>query len=266
MQFVKGLAVIGQAISKHSPAILTALGIVGLVSAGIAAVKNTPKALEEIKAAEESVEVEEPLKPIEKVKLCWKFYIFPIVIAVLSIVCIIFARKIDSGRTAAILTACKVSEEAAERFKEETREVVGDKKYNKIRDEIAKKDLHGNPLTDTDVILTGTGTTLYYESYSGRYFRANRDFVDRARNVFISQLQDYDTLSVNNYIECFGLPPIDDLTTGRLLGWNLNDVKMSCGGHMPELEFTYDEINTGEVCGYIRLEVDPKVGYDNYYS
>ena len=266
MHFVKGLAVIGKAVSKHSPAILTALGIVGLVSAGITAVKNTPKALENIKAAEENVDMEEPLTIIEKIKLCWKQYIFPVVIAVLSIVCIIFARRIDSGRTAAIITACKVSEEAAERFKEETREVVGDDKYNKIRDRMAKKDLQGNPLIDSDVYLTGTGTTLYYESYSGRYFRANRDFVDRARNVFIAQLQDYDTLSVNNYIECFGLPPIDDLTTGRLLGWSLNDVKMKCGGHMPELEFTYDEIDTGEVCGYIRLEIDPKVGYDDYHS
>ena len=264
MKIQKGLLRIGKVISKHSPGILTALGVIGMVSAGISAVKNTPKAVDILKKAEE--ESDEPITIVKKVKLCWKQYVFPVALAIVSIVAIIFARKIDSGRTAALITACKVSEEASEMLKEETREVVGDKAMAKIEENMAKKELQNSPMTDYNVYSTGKGTTLYYESYSGRYFRANRDFVDRARNVFIAQLQDYDTMSVNNYIECFGLPPIDDVTTGRLLGWNINTVKRKCGGHLPELEFVYSEIDTGEVCGYIRLDIDPEIGYDDYHS
>lgn len=265
MSIVKGLTTIGKILSKHSPEILTAIGVIGLVSAGISAVRNTPIALERMQKEKE--ETNEEVIPVKrKVELCWKQYIFPIVIAIISIACIIFARKIDSGRTAALLTACKVSEEAAERFKQEAREVVGDDKVSKIEDRLAKKEMQSNEMVDSDVCLTNTGTTLYYECYSGRYFRANRDFVDRARNVFCGQLQDYDTMSVNDYLECFDLPPIDDMTTGRMLGWRLDEVKKRCGGHMPELKFTYDEVKSGEVCGYMRLEVDPTINYNNYYS
>lgn len=262
MNIAKGFMTLGKVISKHSPEILTAVGIIGLISAGISAVKNTPKAYDILKEAEENDEVD--VTTAVKIKLCWRQYIFPVLISIVSIFCIIFARKIDSGRTAALLTACKISEEAAERFEAETREVVGDKEVDKIKDRLAKKDIQNNPVVDSEVFLTGSGTTLYYECYSGRYFRANRDYVDRARNVFIAHLQDYDTMSVNDYLECFDIPSLDDATTGRLLGWRLDDVKKKCGGHMPELKFTYDEIDTGEVCGYMRLEIDPKVDYDSY--
>lgn len=264
MNITKGLASLGKIIVKHSPEILTAVGVIGLLSAGISAVKNTPKAYDILKEAEEDREVE--LTVIEKVRLCWKQYIFPVAIAILSVFCIIFAQKITSGRTAALLTACKISEQAAERFETETRGTIGDKEVDKIKDKIAKKEIQDHPVNESDVYLTGSGTSLYYESYSGRYFRANRDFIDRARNQFVAMLQDYETVTVNNYIECFGIPVLDDLTTGRLLGWNINYVKRACGGHMPELDFYYEEIETGEVCGYMRLEVDPKVDYDNSYS
>ena len=264
MNVTKGLVTLGKVITKHSPELLTALGVIGLISAGISAVKNTPKAYDILKEAEENDEVE--ITVLEKVRLCWRQYIFPVAIAILSVFCIIFAQKINSGRTAALLTACKISEEAAERFETETRNSIGDKEVEKIKDRIAKNEMQNNPVVDSEVFLTGSGTTLYYESYSGRYFRANRDYVDRARNVFIAHLQDYDTMSVNDYLDCFDIPSLDDMTTGRLLGWNLNDVKKRCGGHMPELKFSYEEIETGEVCGYMRLEIDPRVDYDRSYS
>lgn len=264
MQIMNGLATLGKLVIKHSPELLTGLGIVGLVGSAISAIKNTPIALEKMKEAEESVEVEEPLTPVEKVKVCWKFYIFPIVIAIVSILCIIFANRISYGRMASVMTACKISEETVQRLDQSTKEVVTDKQYQKIKEKAAEKDISRVPMIEGDIINTGTGSQLYFESYSGRYFRASRDFVDRAINNFNSKLLDNDTMSLNDYLECLNLPYLDSQTTGGLLGWRLDTVKRF-SNELPKAWFRYEEISTGESCGYLRLDVDPMVNYDKYF-
>ena len=60
-------------MSKHTPEILTGMGIAGMVATTVLAVKATPKALEYIDAA--TYEKQEPLTPVETVKTCWKCYI-----------------------------------------------------------------------------------------------------------------------------------------------------------------------------------------------
>lgn len=247
MKIPNGLIKLGGAIVKHSPAILTGVGIIGLVSAGITAVKNTPKAIDILEKAEND-EVE--MTTVVKIKLCWKQYVFPVIIAVISIMCIIFARRIDSGRTAALLTACKISEEASERFQDTTREVVGDKEYDKIKHKIAEKELKENPIFEGNVINTGSGNTLYYEPFSNQYLRCSRDYIDRGINLVNKKLREEDTIDVNDYLECFQLPLIDAQTTGAL-EWDINN------GYL-DLEFHYFEIDTGEVCGNFRPHIDPK--------
>ena len=56
-------------ISKHSPEILTAIGIVGMITTSVMAVKATPKAIELLHEKESEVG---KLTPIETVKTAWK--------------------------------------------------------------------------------------------------------------------------------------------------------------------------------------------------
>lgn len=263
MGIKEGIAKFGSAILKHSPEILTAIGIVGFITAGIKAVKNTPKALEKIKEAEESVEVEEPLTNTEKVKLCWKFYIVPIIITIISIICILLAKKVTDGRMAALVTACKFSEETAERFIESTREVAGDKTVAKIEDKIAEKDISQKKVVDDEIYQTKGGDSLYYECYSGRYFRSSRDFIDKANNKFNAGLLDYDTMTINDWLECLDLPYIDNESTGDL-GWRVDDVRNKCGGNMPKVVYSTHMASNGEPCSHIKLEVIPTSGYSCY--
>lgn len=249
MKIVSGLIKIGKVIVDHGPQILTAFGIVGFISSTIAAVKSTPEAVEALKAAEE--EKGEELTTKEVVKCTWKFYIFPVIATVLSIACIIWARKIDSGRTAALLTACKVTEEASQQFDAATREVVGEKEYDKIRNKVAENKIKENPYVEGNVINTRTGNTLYFEPYSNVYIRASRDFIDKGINNVNKKLMESDTIDINDYLDCFQLPLLDSRTTGAL-EWDIND------GYL-DLEFNYFEIETGEVCGAFRPHIDPKI-------
>lgn len=262
MKIVSGLIKIGKVIVDHGPQILTAFGIVGFISSTIAAVKSTPEAVEALKAAEE--EKGEELTTKEVVKCTWKFYIFPVIATVLSIACIIWARKIDSGRTAALLTACKVTEEASQQFDAATREVVGEKEYDKIKNKVAENKIKENPYVEGNVINTRTGNTLYYEPHSNVYLRASRDFIDKGLNAFNKELWNRQTMTLNDYLECFQLPKLNPRTTGAL-EWRLEDVMKECKD-LPELIFDYFEIETGEVCGYFSLEVDPKAPKYREYS
>ena len=56
--------------SKHSPQILTGLGVAGLVTTTVLAIKATPKAVRLVE--EEAYERKEELTPMEVVKVTWK--------------------------------------------------------------------------------------------------------------------------------------------------------------------------------------------------
>ena len=103
---------------KHSPEVLTGIGIAGMASTVLLAVKATPKAMEliqeEIKRISEAT-VEEarewsenggvPMKQIEVVKAAWKPYIPAAVTGVASIACLIGANSVHVRRNAALATA-----------------------------------------------------------------------------------------------------------------------------------------------------------------
>ena len=96
--------------SKYSPQILTGLGIAGVVTTTVLAIKATPKAVKLVE--EEAYERKEELTPMEVVKVTWKCYIPTAVSMATSIVCILFANSAHAKRNAALAAAYKISETA----------------------------------------------------------------------------------------------------------------------------------------------------------
>ena len=110
-------------VVKHSPEILTGIGIAGMITTTILAVKATPKVLdlieEEKKARLHEATVEEARKwseeggikisPIEYVKLGWKPYLPAAVTGVCSVACLIGANSVHMRRNAALATAYQLS-------------------------------------------------------------------------------------------------------------------------------------------------------------
>ena len=67
-----------QSVSKHSPEILTGIGIAGMITTTVLAVKATPKALKlieerkrELVLDSDSTEYEGNLPPVEVIKTTW---------------------------------------------------------------------------------------------------------------------------------------------------------------------------------------------------
>lgn len=245
---------IGRAVSKHSPEILTAVGTVGLVAAGVMTVSETAKALEIIKKYEERVDTEEPITVTEKIKLCWKVYLPSVIMASTSIASIIFARRIDSKRMAAWAAAYQMSETAINRLEQAVKDEYGDKKLEKVKNNADLKVLEEHPIEPSEIIETGDGDDLFCDYYSGRYFRSTPDAVQARYNNFIKKLLREDNLSPNDWLYFLSIPRMgDDVGEGRYF----TSAQYQNGELWDTPQMTYGPGYLGKPCAVVKLSCKP---------
>lgn len=155
----------GMALQKHSPEILTGIGIAGMVTTTILAVRATPKALLLIQEAEEVKHQNtdaSALTPVETIKAAWLCYVPAAVTGVLSMTCLIGASSVNLRRNAALATAYTLSESALKEYREKVVETIGEKKEQAVQDAVAKERISKSPVTNQEVIITEKGNTLCY--------------------------------------------------------------------------------------------------------
>lgn len=245
---------------KHSPEILTGIGITGMISAGILAVKATPKALILIKERKEELyplddEDDISLTPIETVKTCWKCYIPAAVTCTISVGCLIGASSVNFRRNAALATAYTISETALKEYQEKVVETVGEKKEKDIKDKIAKDKIDKDPVSNKEVIITDKGDVLCYDTLSGRYFKSSMDQLKKAENDLSRQMRDDMYVSLNEFYNEIGL---DGIGVGYELGWNIDD------GYI-ELEFSSQISDDGRPCIVVGHYNPPKYDFKKMF-
>lgn len=243
---------IGDKLSEHSPEILTGIGITGLLSTTVLAVKATPKALQLIDEKKEEMNTDE-LTNTEVVKTCWKCYIPAAVTASVSVACLIGANSVNSKRNAVLATAYKLSESAFSEYKEKVIETIGEKKEEEVRDKIAKGRIEQNPVKNNEVIITGKGDVLCYDIVSGRYFKSDVDKIRKAENTLNKKLMNDMYCSLNEFYDLIGLPFTQ---MGFELGWNVND-------SLVEIEFSTQLSEDDTPCVVIQYSVLPKCDYQH---
>ena len=155
------LKALQKTVKKHSPEILTGIGIAGMTAAAVMAVKATPKALRMVD--EKEIRDGKRLTTGEIVKTTWKCYIPPVVTGVCSAACIIGASSISARRNAALVTAYTISETALKEYRDKAVEVVGVKKEQAIRDAVAKDKLEKANVKEREFISTGRGETPCFD-------------------------------------------------------------------------------------------------------
>lgn len=246
------------AISKHSPEILTGLGIAGMITTTVMAVKATPKALfliedekHRIKLENDDYEVEPELKAKEVVKITWKCYIPSAVTGIVSIACLVGASSVNVRRNAALATAYTLSESTLKEYQKKVVETIGEKKEQTVRDAIAKDKLEKNPPSNNEVFITEKGNTLCYDVISGRYFRSDIEKIRKAENQLNHQLMQEMYLSLNDFYYELGLRPTKQ---GNEMGWNIND-------GLIDLHFSTQLSDDDEPCLVIDYHVAPRYGY-----
>ena len=238
---------------KHSPEILTGLGIVGMLTTTVLAVKATPKAIKIVEEKKEEYGVDK-LSAGEVIKATYKCYIPAASIALVSTGCLIGSSSINARRNAALATAYKIVETAHREYKEKVVETIGEKKEELIKDKIAKNKIDQNPASANKVIVVGKGETLCYDSLSGRYFKSDRNKIEKAINE-LNRTLTYDMyVSLNDLYRNLGLEGIklgDDL--GWKLDWGLIDVHFSS-------QLSEDDVP----CLVLIFNKEPRYDYDKF--
>ena len=209
IQMIKGV------LFEHSSEILTGAGIAGMVTTTVLAVKATPAAMKQIQNRKSEMETDK-LPAIEIVKAAWKCYVPATVTGVLSTVCLISGCTVSNRRNAALATAYSLSETALKEYRDKVVEVVGEKKEQSIRDEVAKEKIAKNPVSNQEIVMTDNGGTLCLDDVSGRYFYSDIEQLRKAENNINRRLRDEMTVSLNEFYDEIGLGHIG---VGDDLGW-----------------------------------------------
>ena len=248
---------------KHSPEILTGIGITGMLTTVILAVRATPQALVCISTAEDDKfnaqvdagkdpeEVVDKLTPIETVKAAWKCYIPAAVTGTMSTACLIGASHVSTKRNAALATAYTLADAALKEYQDKVVETIGEKKEQAVRDAIAKDKIEKDPVTNREVIITDRGNTRCYDAISGRYFTSDIETIRKAENVLNKRLMDEMYISLNEFYWEIGL---DSTEIGDELGWNIDN-------GLIELTFSSQLSRDGVPCLVVNYRIAPKYGY-----
>ena len=241
----------GKFIDRNSPKILTGLGVAGVVTTTVLAVRATPKALEIIEREQDICN--EKLSKTDMLRLTWKCYIPTCLMAGVTIACIVGANTINTKRNIALASLYTVAKEAAKDLEEVTGEVVGDKKLTEIKDIIAEKKIEKNPPKDETIIITGNGDVLCYDSFSGRYFMSNIEKIRKVQNDMNQEIIADMWVSLNEVYYALGLPCIK---SGEEMGWNIHN--------LIEFYFSTQLTKDGKPCIVVEFTPDPRFDYKGW--
>lgn len=247
---------LGGIISKNSPTILTGLAVGGLVTTVIFTHKAAIKAHvlvenEQFKLTDEQEGVfhnEIILTPKEILKLTWTLYIPAACMGTATIACIIGSNSINQRRNAALATVYNLTKVAFKEYEDKVVEQIGKNKATKIKDEIAAERLKKNPVGDAEVIFTGQGDVMCYDSLSGRYFKSDIEKIRRTINEMNKTLLNDMWVGLNDLYYELGL---SDTKLGELMGWELDN-------GLVDVSFSTQLTDKGEPCLVLNYEVVPK--------
>lgn len=212
-------------VTGNSPAILTAVGVVGIVGTVIVTYKATTKANKVLANEQYQRNINrvtageaEPLDRKDKIKLTWKCYAPAVGIASLSIAAVIGAQYINTKRAAALAAGYMLLNDKHEEYRNKVEEMLGKKKAHDI-DEAVAQDLQHRSGDQT--VTVHTGDVLCQDALTMQYFSSNMERLRKAENDINASIVHGDQPSVSDLFAHIGKG--SGLKNTRLtdaFGWN----------------------------------------------
>ncbi len=207
-------------VEQNDASILAGLGIAGMIASVGLAIKEGPKIH---KILEESKEKE--LTPLETAKELAPAVLPVAAVTTASALCVVGSNVKSARKYAALSAVYNITESRAREWADKTKEVVGEKNFEKIHDAICEDKVkasypNGGIEDGTEVIITGHGNTLCYESFTGKYFRSNPEHIRKVINDMNQKMFSENYVTYNEMLSEFGL---DRCKYGEQFGWNIEN-------------------------------------------
>ena len=207
-------------VNDNSSKILLWVGVTCSISAIVAAVPSTVKAVKLVEKKKEVKKVKE-LTILETVKETWYCYIPSVVLGTLSVLCVVKSASIETKKTAAMAAAYQLTASAFEEYQTQVVSKIGDKKEKEIQENVSKQKIHDNPVSNSSIIMTPHGKTLCFDTLSGRYFSSDIDKINKIVNELNrDMLSSIDgSITLNQFYSELMLDPV---AIGENIGWSAN--------------------------------------------
>lgn len=242
MKFKELLGSMKVLFDKHSPEILTGLGVTGLFGSVIFSVRGTVKATEAVEQKKKELN-KEKLSVKETIGATWKYYIPTAITAATSTACIIGANSVNTRRKAALAAAYSLSESALAEYRDKVKEIIGENKESDVRAGIARDRMAVDPPNPSEVIITGKGETWFRESITQRYFKSDIEKVRKVENDLNREMRSSNTISVDDVLYALGIFPNHKVLSD--IGWDID---------RHPIEFIFTPVMTDEVG--VCIEID----------
>lgn len=230
MTFKQTLNSVKNTLGKHSPSILTGVGIAGLATTAYLAYKSRNKVEEVVVELERKRELEIEVNKVELVRDFTEALYLPVVVGMASIGTIVLAQNIQNKRIAALAGALAAEQARNILFEAKYRKQHGDEAYNKFvvpTQQVTTKEIGKNGKVKTNVqdVKTDIDHSIgqwYDESteYVADDHTYNLQMIKSVHERMQSRLFQRGTLLLNEVREELGL---ERIRTGALLGWTAAD-------------------------------------------
>lgn len=230
MNIKQTLSKVTHTVSKHSPAIFTTVGVVGLGATAVLAYKSRDKVQAVVEDIETKREAGEEVNKFEVVKDLVEATYLPITVGVISVASIVMSHRVQRKR---IMTLSGVL--AAE----QARNIYFEKKYKKVHGEEAYANF-STPTDEVEHVEVGKNgkekVTVHQvkkdiDHTIGQWYDESQEYAsdDHTYNVaFIEAVNDRmqtllfqrGSLLLNEVREALGF---ERIRAGALLGWTTND-------------------------------------------
>lgn len=224
-------------LKRGSPTILTCLGAIGLFATTIAAVKATPKAVEQIKSDSRANHDGDPYgyTKAEAVKSSWRFYIPTAIFGVSTLACMFGANALNKKQQAALTSAYMLLNNTYKEFVKKDTDV-------EVRKAVVEEKLERKDISPSDECA------LFYEFNYGEFFERDLAQVLSAEYQFNQKFISEGHATLNDFYELIDLPKSE---AGEALGW-VHDITY------PYVDFIHElvEMEDGMECYIICLSPD----------
>ena len=234
-------------LDKNSPGLFLGTGIAMMVLSTFEAAVYSPDAREAIENKKEELGVEK-LEIKDVIKTAGPYYLPSILTSCAGIACILKSNQLVTKRGAAAMAAYALSESALREYRDKVHEELGERKVKSIEESIAGEKMKKNPIEGKEVIVTGKGEALCYDTISGRYFKSDIERIKMIVNNLNRRMLTEMSISLNEYYLCVGLDPVE---LGEELVWHIDK------GYI-DPRFSAQLTDDGTPCIVIDFDIMPK--------
>jgi Family of unknown function (DUF6353) len=252
-------------VTKHSPAIFTAAGVVGLGATAWFAYKSRDKVEAIVEDIEEKRANKEEINKMEVARDIAEAIYIPVVIGAMSAACILLSHRIQNKRITALAGAFAAQQARNFHFEKKYRKEYGDEAYEefsapKEKEEIITEDKNGKPKVTVTEIKKDIDQTIgqwYDESseYASDDHTYNAQYINSVRDRMHTVLFQRGHLLLNEVRQALGF---ERIRAGALLGWSVGD-----GFDIEKVVTTLGDPDSGELKEQIWVTwTRPKYIYD----